>query len=138
MPTAGSLCVRGTKGSENTLMKPPRPVCARYVSGVFAFSRLSHPICFHRNAGTDPRIGTRQGCLCDPDDVQVRWKTHIHTHTLSCTSVFVRTIHKCNTFSNTEFLNPLTLPVKWIHLASIYKVCKITHTQSWYICLCED
>lgn len=42
MLTAGSLCERGTKGSENTLIKPPRPVCAKYVSRVFALSPVSH------------------------------------------------------------------------------------------------
>lgn len=95
MLTAGSRevcrCERGTKGSENNLMKAPRPGCVRGVwAGFLLCLCLSHLICFHRNAGTDPRICTRQGCLCDPDDVQVRWKTHLHT--------LCKDFHKQNTF----------------------------------------
>lgn len=41
---------------------------------------FSHPACFHRNTGTNSRVGTRQRCLCDSDSVKVRKNTHTHTH----------------------------------------------------------
>lgn len=38
---------------------------------------FSHPLCFHRNTGTDSGVSARQRCLCDPDSGQVRQNTHI-------------------------------------------------------------
>lgn len=51
-------------------------LCARTFS--LCSFLLTSTFCFHRNAGTDPRVGARQRCLCHPNDVKVREKTNIY------------------------------------------------------------